>query len=178
MKISKQAFVSSLLLWVALTPQAGAVRCGKWFSSECLADTDVRYGKSYTNSIQEQNDIWSEFEGYWVNTDSTKVDDGGNVKWPSFFFPFNWTPLAFYNETFGGSRYVSSRYHILEKADDASCQLEVPPGFSNTRGEGVCGVNGLSNYAEVFVTSSYEKDGTVSLFKSTGQYSVRQLPTF
>jgi hypothetical protein len=36
----------------------------------------------------------------------------------------------------------------------------------------VCGVNGWSNYAEVFGTSSYEKDGTVSLFKSTGQYSV------
>jgi hypothetical protein len=174
MKISKQAFVSSLLLWVTLAPQAGAVRCGKWFSSDCLAETDVRYDKSYTNSIQEQDDIWSKFEGYWVNIGIKNIDSEGNARGPSFFLPYNRTALGFYNETFEGSRYFSSRYYIFEAADDAFCQLEVPPGsfFSNTRGEGVCGVNGWSNYAEQFGTSSYEKDGTISLFKATGQYSI------
>jgi hypothetical protein len=54
----------------------------------------------------------------------------------------------------------------------------LPPGFNNTIGEGVCGVNGWNNHA-FFDTSSYEKDGMIDLFRSTGSYSypgVTELP--
>jgi hypothetical protein len=81
--------------------------------------------------------------------------------------------VCFYNKTFGGSRYSSSRYYVVyEAADDEFCQQPLPPGVNNTIGEGVCGVNGSwSNHAQVFGMSSYEKDGTISLFKVTGDFS-------
>jgi hypothetical protein len=171
MRVSKQVFVSSLLVWTGLAPPVGAVRCGEWFSNDCRGETDVRYDKSYTNDIKEQADLWPELEGYWINTGLVNLDNEGNIRGPSvFYLPYTFA-LGFYNETFDGSRYVSSRYYVYEAADDEFCQQPVPPGFTNTIGEGVCGVNGWSNHAEIFGTSSYEKDGTISLFKSTGDYS-------
>jgi hypothetical protein len=170
MRISKQVFLSALLVWTGLAPPVGAVSCGKWYSNDCRGETDVRYDKSSTNTIKEQADIWPKIEGFWIDAGIIPLDNEGNLKGANGRRPYK-TMFGFYNETFDGSRYVSSRYYVFEAPDDEFCQQPLPPGFKNTVGEGVCGVNGWSNHAEIFGTSSYEKDGTISLFKATGDFS-------
>ena len=67
MKVCESSFPSCSFLIVLLgtTTSVHATQCGKWYSSDCLADDDVRYDEDYTNNLVDLNPIWGNAAGYW-----------------------------------------------------------------------------------------------------------------
>ncbi|KAL7572810.1 hypothetical protein ACA910_014667 [Epithemia clementina (nom. ined.)] len=173
------------ILLVSLFARASGTDCGKWFSSDCLADSDKRYDKGYTNDIKEQQSFWKQYEGYWIN-EFFQVNNpitGKDFTQPSFFnpkMPYTGIPYklrrAFYNESIVGSRFYSNRVYIYPPADEIFCNQTIPEGFLNVIGNGQCGVNGYSEDAGVYGTSSYEKDGRIQFLRSTGKYGANANP--
>ena len=86
--------------------------------------------------------------------------------------PFNPYILrkGFYNETIEGSRFYSDRLYVYGPPSGEFCNQTLPNNAPNVIGNGVCGVNGYAFPAGIYGTSSYEKDGHVSIFSATGVY--------
>lgn len=49
----------SILLFLNIAVASSAVPCGKWYTTDCLADSDIRYDASASNKIVDQNEIWA-----------------------------------------------------------------------------------------------------------------------
>ena len=67
MKVCKSSSPSCsfFLLVLGTATAVQATQCGKWYSSDCLADDDVRYDEDYTNNLVDLNPIWGKAAGYW-----------------------------------------------------------------------------------------------------------------
>lgn len=149
---------------------AEAVRCGKWFSNACRAESDIRYDKSASNSFVDQAAIWARINGLYMATGLNYDAQGLPATSPSHFFPASGTgfpyddmQIIFVNVTTFGSRYIEQRININGPADQAFCDQDIPAGGSNVINlpgiNTLCGVNGFISYAEGFSTTSQEKDG-------------------
>ncbi|KAL7562733.1 hypothetical protein ACA910_013235 [Epithemia clementina (nom. ined.)] len=167
------------LLLFSFFARSSGTDCGKWFSSDCLAESDKRYDKSYTNDIKEQESFWKQYEGYWINEflQLNNPITGQDLLVPSLLNPKNPIPRVpytlrrgFYNESIVGSRYFSNRVYIYFPANETFCNQTVPEGFVNVIGNGQCGVNGYAKDAGLYGTSSYEKDGRIQFLRATGNY--------
>ena len=51
-----------LLLSFSTSSTVAAVECGKWYTSSCLAESDIRYDENASNDIKDQDDIWGRQE--------------------------------------------------------------------------------------------------------------------
>lgn len=75
--------------------------------------------------------------------------------------PYTQTPKLFVNATMVGTRFYLHRYFVFPPASEAFCGIDPPEGSFNVIGNGTCGETGFSAFSEYFLTSSYEKDGTL-----------------
>lgn len=166
-----QLIISSLL---SMPASVQAVKCGRWYSTECKAKTDVRYDADYTNNIKEQDPIWSHFEGYWKRK-VFQFDANFDPVQPNVFNPVDTRksrgvpyPRSDYTSfqifTTDGSRLTESLFNILEPAPEWFCnQTDLEPGDLTVLDDGVCGETGFASYSQSFYTSSHEKDGRLEL---------------
>lgn len=149
-----------------------AVKCGEWYSTDCLGDTDNRYDLDSTNDIVEQAPLWGEQAGYWRAV-SSNFDSEGNPTQPMLFNPTNLedgyglpykrdVTISYVNITFAGSRAYEHRLTINDPAPQEWCNANpaIPPAMNALNG-GVCGVNGYASWTDSIKTSSYEKDGSI-----------------
>lgn len=148
-----------------------AVQCGRWYSNSCLADEDIRYDQDASNTLTDQAEIWGKLQGFFRAT-VTSFGPTGEKGEPGFFnvldpttnssLPYPTAPyLDFFNLTFDGSRHYFHRYSVFSPASAEFCAQSVPLGFVNAFPPGVCGEDGFALKTEVYVTSSYEKDGRI-----------------
>lgn len=159
---------------------AEAVKCGTPLTTECLADSDIRYDAGYTTDLKEQDPRWENFEGYW-KAETFAVDNDGNPLQPKHFdpngmnqiLPYEWHKrVGFYNHTFSGSRFISDRYYINKPAPQDFCDKPFDPPLLNVVGDGTCGVNGLLKTAGFYAVSSHENDGVMNEVRAVGVYSI------
>lgn len=166
-----QLVISSLL---SMPASVEAVKCGKWYSTECKAKTDVRYDAEYTNNIKEQNPVWVHYEGYWKRK-VLAFDESFAPSQPQVFNPVDTRKSrglpykrdifdGLLNFTMDGSRLTESIFNVYSPAPEWFCnQTDLEPGDLTVFGDGVCGETGYASYAQNFYTSSHEKDGTLEL---------------
>lgn len=172
-------FFQAFTLLLAQAQVVSAVQCGQWYSTDCLADTDIRYDKDASDAFFDQNPIWEKFNGFWNFTELT-YDVFGAPSSAGLFdlelgfwgpgLPYNLFPSTGYvNVTITGSRFAQHNLWIYQPASEEFCSQEVPEGFANVVGNGTCGINGYSQAVEYFATTSYERDGSANMFPvSTG----------
>lgn len=169
MKLNQTAL--GLAALVLQTSSVGAVRCGKWFSNACLAESDTRYDDTVSNHFADQAPIWSRLHGYYKATAINYMVNGLPADQPTHFFqafgtgfPYEVFPsIQYVNISTVGSRYREHRIGVNPPANQAFCNETVPPGALNVLDledtGAVCGVNGFIFYSEGFSTTSQEKDG-------------------
>jgi len=166
-----QLVISSLL---SMPASIEAVNCGKWYSTDCKAKTDVRYDAEYTNNIKEQNPVWGHYEGYWKRK-VFAFDESFAPSQPQVFNPVDtrksrgipYTRDIFdslLNFTMDGSRLTESTFNVYSPAPEWFCnQTDLEPGDLTVFDDGVCGETGYASYSQNFYSSSHEKDGTLEL---------------
>jgi len=140
MKYSQLVKISLLL--VALASSVQALKCGTAFTEPCLGEKDKRYDESASIELKDQSEIWSKLEGLWEDTRYSYLPNYQPKEIDDIFGLFKLFPYTgFQNLTFDGSR--GYRHTILLSAHK--------DGPTN---------NGLATYADVFATSTHEKDGS------------------
>jgi len=154
--------------------------CNSALMKPCLSETDIRYDANYPKDIVEQDINWQKLSGFFrVNLTNFDPVDGGRTKsYPyipgvpaTYDGPFDQgSQLAFYNHTIDGSRMIINRYYFMAPASQSFCQipfqgLNAPPGLE-------CGVNGNVQFAGLYAALNHENDGTLSMARSTGLYSL------
>ena len=77
----------------------------------------------------------------------------------------------FVNRTIRETRYYEHVYHVYKPADSTFCTYNVPEESANVLGSGICGENGYVTVGEKFGTATFEKDGSIKLFMTTGRYA-------
>jgi hypothetical protein len=147
-----------------------AVECGRWYSSECLAEEDIGYDDGASSTITDQAAVWGKLHGLYRSTvtgfgpSGDKIQeafygfvnpDSTSIPYPTANPPYE----QFINLTFAGSRHYQHRYSIFPPASADFCTQTVPAGLLNVFPPGTCGVNGFSIASEAYATSFYEKDG-------------------
>ncbi|KAL3927624.1 MAG: hypothetical protein SGBAC_013010, partial [Bacillariaceae sp.] len=161
---------------------ASGVECGKWYSSSCLSETDVRYDPDGSDNIVDQNPAWSKFEGLFEGT-ATSYGPDGRVFEPSFVgadsdgsfgdskalvgeMPYTQAPYRmFLNLTIAGTRYYEQALFFYPPANQDFCAQTVPDGMTNAYAPGDCGLNGTAGFYERFGTSSFDRDGSVTMLQ-------------
>ncbi|CAJ1968660.1 unnamed protein product [Cylindrotheca closterium] len=151
-----------------------SIECGQWYSSGCLAESDVRYDPTASNAIADQNPAWKKFEGFYEAT-ATAYGPDGRVIEPSFLekgattlapnhMPYSQAPFKmFINITLSGSRLYEQMIAVFTAPTEAFCSQPVPEGMENVISSGECGWSGTSAFYERFGTSTFEKDGSVAM---------------
>lgn len=153
-----------VLLGALLPASATAAKCGQWFSSNCICDSDLRYCPDGTNAasdnIKDQHPFWKDYEGYYSYTFNTFMF-GLYTADNDWFLNGRSPTFGFMNHTIVGSRAYSHRYQMDAPNPEANCStpmpLYVPPGW-----DGTCRLNGMGIMQEGFGTSTPERDGTVT----------------
>ncbi|KAL3927846.1 MAG: hypothetical protein SGBAC_012907 [Bacillariaceae sp.] len=133
------------------------VDCGRWYSSTCLAESDIRYDASTSDAIADQNPAWKKFEGFY-EASATAYGPDGRVLEPSF--------LEKGASTFAADQtpYSQAPYKMFINITLSGSRLQVvPEGKQNVIPGGKCGLNGTSGFYERFGTSTFEKDGSVTM---------------
>jgi hypothetical protein len=88
--------------------QTNASKCGKWYSNDCLAETDPRYAEG-GNNIKEQEALRAQVEGYWISESYFRNGDLESIG-PNHFDPTE-DPSRFpYN-----TPYPQSPFKIFER---------------------------------------------------------------
>jgi len=151
-----------------------AVKCGKWYSTECKAKTDIRYDADYTNNIIEQDPIWSHYVGYWKRK-ILAFDANFDPVQPQVFNPVDTRKvrgIPYQRDVFetlqmftiDGSRFTETNFNVYGPAPEWFCnQTDLEPGDLTVFDDGVCGETGYGSYSQTFYTSSHEKDGRLEL---------------
>ena len=164
MKFGFSAVSALTALFLAGGPEvAEAVKCGKFYSSTCLARSDIRYDKGYTNDIVAQEPRWGKLRGYW-RTRLLAFDANFKPVSPTVFNPVdlrkarglpyersNYTQYV--NYTFDGSRLSESVFDIFGPAPEWFCnQNESGLGSGDllVLKNGTCGETGKSVFAALF----------------------------
>merc|ERR1740129_1401003 len=160
MKLRTSALVSLL---AALAPAASsAAECGKWYSSACVCDADLRYCPDGTNGasddIKDQHPFWKDYEGYYKFTSHSFMFGLYPSSDPTAWFK-SFPSQGFMNQTVQGSRAYNHRYYLNAPNPNANCTSAPFTGRPNWGGE--CGVNGNTYIHEGFGTGTPERDGTV-----------------
>ncbi|CAJ1931231.1 unnamed protein product [Cylindrotheca closterium] len=150
------------------------VACGQWYSSSCLAENDIRYDSTASNAIADQNSAWKKFEGFYEAFATTYGPDGRVIE-PAFMeedaatfapnqMPYSQAPYKmFINITLSGSRLYEQMHTIHPPPPEAFCNQIVPEGKQNVLLPGECGWSGTAGFYERFGTSTFEKDGSVTM---------------
>lgn len=144
---------------------ASAAKCGKWYSADCVCDTDIRYCKEGQNGasddILDQHPLWKHMQGFYKFT-ATRFDfglyTGLNVN--AVDNPY----IGYLNHTIVGSRDFQHRYDIfppVDPSDDTKCVNSTDPFLNNLVGW-ECGVNGVLYLFEGFAVSTPERDGSLT----------------
>ncbi|CAJ1931966.1 unnamed protein product [Cylindrotheca closterium] len=152
----------------------GEVDCGRWYSSSCLAESDIRYDRSASNAIADQNPAWKKFEGFYEGTATAYGPDGrviepfyleeGATSFAPSKMPYSQAKFKmFINITLTGSRIYEQMTSVFPPSPASFCNQSVPEGMQNVILPGECGLNGTSGFYERFGTSTFEKDGRVSM---------------
>eukprot|EP00571_Detonula_confervacea_P011588 CAMPEP_0172307012 /NCGR_PEP_ID=MMETSP1058-20130122/7953_1 /TAXON_ID=83371 /ORGANISM="Detonula confervacea, Strain CCMP 353" /LENGTH=472 /DNA_ID=CAMNT_0013019071 /DNA_START=72 /DNA_END=1490 /DNA_ORIENTATION=+ len=166
----------SLVLLSGLISKANAVQCGTPLTTDCVADSDIRYDKEYSNDLIKQSPFWEHWEGLW-RAECTTRDAEGNVisgapydeKTGTYGMgtPTNFDgQRAYSNITMVGSRLYQHSYIVTPPVPQETCQL-----FPASEVDETCGVNGRIVLGEMYGTTTYEKDGTAHLFKGNGWFN-------
>ena len=164
MKISTPLTLASLF---SLPTIVSAAKCGLWYTSPCVCDSDIRFCDEGQNGasddILDQHPLWGHIQGFY--------------KFEAYLFimglylgsnphaqdaPF----YGYLNHTIIGSRDYQHRYDIYPPADASDPRMCTPitdnsplkpfePFFT-------CGVDGLATTFEGFATSSHERDGSLT----------------
>ena len=149
-----QLIISSLL---SMPASVEAVKCGKWYSTECKAKTDVRYDVEYTNNIKEQDPIYSHYEGYWKRKVLAFNANFDPVQ-PSVLNPVDTRKAGgisyardVYNSfqifTIDGSRLTETLFNVYGPAPEWFCnQTDLESGDLTVLDDGVCGETGKNNF--------------------------------
>ena len=149
-----QLVISSLL---SMPASVEAVKCGKWYSTECKAKTDVRYDAEYTNNIKEQDPMWGHYEGYWKRK-VLAFDESFAPKQPQVFnpadprksrgLPYTSDSIgSMLNVTIDGSRLTESAFYVYSPAPEWFCnQTDLEPGDLTVLDDGVCGETGKNKF--------------------------------
>lgn len=58
----------NVLLAVLLVSNAQAMKCGTFFTEQCLGENDKRYDEDTSIALQDQAEIWRKLEGYFETT--------------------------------------------------------------------------------------------------------------
>lgn len=156
---------------MALLPSASGTECGKWYSSPCLCDEDVRYCKEGENGasddIQDQHPFWKKVGGYYRFTNYINLQ--GLFPFPQnpeFLFS-NFPSVGYLNYTLQGSRSYYHQYRLEPLNPNVDCSMAVPvAAATGLKYDGECGINGRGTKFEQFATSSQERDGSMQSFGS------------
>lgn len=115
------AFVACLVLVVSgLIDSASAAACGKWYSEECLCETDPRYcNDPALDDILGQHGIWASLQGLYTY-EATVYGVGGTTADP--YSPH----YGYFNHTIVGSRDYQHRYVMLAPVNASICKSILP----------------------------------------------------
>lgn len=157
---------SPLVLLGALLPaSATAAKCGQWFSSNCMCDSDLRYCPDGTNgasdNIKDQHPFWKDYEGYYSYTLNSFMFGLYPAQDDWFLHGYSSPTVGFMNQTIVGSRAYSHRYLLNAPNPNADCSTPMP-AYAPPGWDGTCGLNGVGFLQEGFGTSTPERDGTVT----------------
>jgi len=134
-----------------------AIRCGEWFSHECLCETDIRYCEvdPSIDDILNQNPLWADLQGYY-SYESTTFGLGGTK--------ITGTYAGYLNHTIQGSVDYQHRYFVSPIIDPAICGTSEEPflGVGFQLDDYVCGETGAGGVFEGWSTSTFERDGTLT----------------
>ncbi|KAL7566894.1 hypothetical protein ACA910_008621 [Epithemia clementina (nom. ined.)] len=154
----------------------GSSKCGKTIFEDC--SDDPRYSPDVSVNLKVTRPSWAHSEGYWVGTRKVYNNQGDHLMETFASDKFkNTLPYPqddvklFVNRTIVETRYIEHIYEVYRPASPTFCTFAVPEESSNVLGNGVCGVNGYAAVGEKFGTATFEKDGTVNLFFTTGRYA-------
>ena len=53
-----------------------ALQCGTSLTTDCIADTDIRYDTEYTNDLLKQSSYWDNYSGLGIGYFENKDADG------------------------------------------------------------------------------------------------------
>ena len=151
------------LIALAQARTASSTECGKWYSSPCVCDTDIKYCpdgvNGATDEVAEQHPFWKHYEGFWQYeslSQGTSVNPLGGRTNARFLNP----SFGFMNQTTKGSRVYNHRYKIFPPNPDVNCSMpEVGPGGEECGSE--CGY-GCLMVLEGYASSTPERDGTLT----------------
>jgi len=154
-----------VLLGALLPASATAAKCGQWFSSNCMCDSDLRYCPDGTNgasdNIKDQHPFWKDYEGYYSYT-FNQFMFGLYPPQDDWFDFTNFPTVGFMNHTIAGSRAYNHRYQMMAPNPNANCSTPTPMPVPGWDVYSTCGLNGLGILQEGFGTSTPERDGTVT----------------
>jgi len=156
----------SIPFTLLLLPSLGsAVKCGQWYSSNCVCDSDVRYCEDGQNGasddILDQHPLWSHLQGFYK---FTAYDFAFGLYPSQGAAAQNFPYYGYLNHTIIGSRDYQHRYQISPPAnasDPAACTGFYGPFIAGIP-DYTCGVTGLATFFEGFASSSYERDGSLT----------------
>mmetsp|Transcript_28276 Transcript_28276/g.68088 ORF Transcript_28276/g.68088 Transcript_28276/m.68088 type:complete len:512 (-) Transcript_28276:133-1668(-) len=154
-----------VLLGSLLPASASAAKCGQWFSSNCMCDSDLRYCPDGTNeasdNIKDQHPFWKDYEGYYSYTFTSFMFGLYPTPDDWFLHGYSSPTVGFMNQTIVGSRAYSHRYLMDAPNPEANCSTPMP-AYAPPGWDGTCGLNGMGLLQEGFGTSTPERDGTVT----------------
>lgn len=155
---------------LALVPAAAsAAECGKWYSSPCVCETDIRYcdegENGATDDIKEQHPYWKAAGGYYRVTLYLSIRGLRPLtQAPDLLFSY-YPSVGYQNFTFKGSRSYKHWYILSGPNPNVNCSVAVPVAASQSLNyDGKCGVNGHGLMGDTFATSSQERDGSMHEF--------------
>jgi len=175
-----------------------ALKCGGIFTTPCMAESDIRYDKGYTNDLTAQSESWAkDMVGWSIGmTTSFQLEEDGTAH-PASAVPFNVSSGLFGSGDFvnlekyyymshsatKGSRFARTAILITAPVCIGGARGPPPgiglggsggppPGVSipTNSSEIRCATQGKAIPYNIWGASTYEKDGTMRIFKGNGIY--------
>jgi len=155
-------FLNALPFLILLPDLGSAAKCGQWFTSDCICDTDIRYCAEGENgasdNILDQHPLWNHIQGFY-KFEAYNFAFGLNLGTNTFATDNPY--IGYLNHTIIGSRDYQHRYDILPPLDPAKCAPVFNP-FINNLPDFVCGETGVLYFFEGFALSTNERDGSLT----------------
>uniref|UniRef100_A0A7S3Q5T8 EF-hand domain-containing protein n=1 Tax=Chaetoceros debilis TaxID=122233 RepID=A0A7S3Q5T8_9STRA len=155
-------FLNALPFLILLPDLGSAAKCGQWFTSDCICDTDIRYCAEGENgasdNILDQHPLWNHLQGFY-KFEAYKFTFGLYLGTNTFATDNPY--IGYLNHTIIGSRDYQHRYDIFPPLDPAKC-APTPDPFINGLPDFVCGETGVLYFFEGFALSTNERDGSLT----------------